>query len=169
MVAFVIDPTRSSAAFEIDEVLRGEPQRMVGTTSEVAGQFEMDPDDLSRVECSQIVVNARTFDTGSGNRDRAIRGPVILDSASGEFEFITFNATSVEGLQRSLTDGEMLAFTVAGDLVIRDTINTVTFDVVATPIDENTIDGSDDATVLRSDHGIGIPTPRASQTSGMRF
>jgi polyisoprenoid-binding protein YceI len=82
MVAFVIDPTRSSAAFEVDEVLRGEPQRVVGTTSEVAGQFEMDPDEMSSVEFSQIVVNARTFDTGSGNRDRALRGPVILASGS---------------------------------------------------------------------------------------
>jgi polyisoprenoid-binding protein YceI len=157
MVAFVIDPTRSSAAFEIDEVLRGEPQRVVGTTSELAGQFEMDPDELSSVEFSQIVVNARTFDTGSGNRDRAIRGPVILDSASDEFEFITFDATSVDGLQGALIEGEMLEFTVEGDLVIRDTVNTVTFDVTATPIDENTIDGSAEATVLRSDYGIGIP------------
>jgi len=157
MVAFVIDATRSSAAFEIDEVLRGEPQRVVGTTSELAGQFEMDPDDLSSVEFSQIVVNARTFDTGSGNRDRAIRGPVILDSASDEFEFITFDATSVEGLQGSLTEGELFEFTVDGDLTIRDTVNTVTFDVTATPIDEDTIDGSAEATVLRSDYGIGIP------------
>jgi polyisoprenoid-binding protein YceI len=157
MVAFVIDPTRSSASFEIDEVLRGEPQRVVGTTSEVAGQFEMYPDDLSSVEFSPIVVNARTFDTGSGNRDRAIRGPVILDSASDQFEFITFNATSVEGLQGSLTEGQMLEFTVEGDLIVQDTVDTVTFDVIATPIDENTIDGSAEATVLRSDYGIGIP------------
>ena len=157
MVAFVIDPTRSSAAFEIDEVLRGEPQRVIGTTSEVAGQFEMDPNDLSSVEFSQIVVNARTFDTGSGNRDRAIRGPVILDSASDEFEFITFDPTSVEGLQGSLAEGEMLEFTVEGDLAIRDTVNTVTFDVTATPTGETTIEGSAEATVLRSDYGIGIP------------
>ena len=157
MVAFVIDPTRSSAAFEIDEVLRGEPQRVIGTTSEVAGQFEMDPNDLSSVEFSQIVVNARTFDTGSGNRDRAIRGPVILDSASDEFEFITFEPTSVEGLQGSLAEGEMLEFTVEGDLAIRDTVNTVTFDVTATPTGESTIEGSAEATVLRSDYGIGIP------------
>ncbi len=157
MVAFVIDPTQSSAAFEIDEVLRGEPQRVIGTTSEVAGQFEMDPNDLSSVEFSQIVVNARTFDTGSRNRDRAIRGPVILDSARDEFEFITFNPSSVEGLQGSLAESEMLEFTVEGDLAIRDTINTVTFDVTATPTGESTIEGSAEATVLRSDYGIGIP------------
>jgi len=63
---FVIDPTRSSAAFEIDEVLRGEPQRMVGTTSEVAGRFEMDPDDVSSVEFSQIVVMPARSTPGRG-------------------------------------------------------------------------------------------------------
>ena len=72
--AFVIDATRSTAVFEIDEVLRGSPQRVVGTTSEVAGQIQVDPTDLSTIQFSQIVINARTFETGSGNRDRAIRG-----------------------------------------------------------------------------------------------
>jgi polyisoprenoid-binding protein YceI len=74
-VAFVVDSAQSSAAFEIDEVLRGEPKRVVGTTSEIAGQFLVDPDDLASIEFSPIVINARTFQTDSGNRDRAIRGP----------------------------------------------------------------------------------------------
>jgi polyisoprenoid-binding protein YceI len=76
--AFVIEATRSTAGFEIDEVLRGSPQRVVGATSEVAGQIQVDPSDLSTIQFSQIVINARTFGTDSGNRDRAIRGPVIL-------------------------------------------------------------------------------------------
>jgi polyisoprenoid-binding protein YceI len=68
-VAFVIDPAQSTAAFEIDEVLRGEPKRVVGRTSEIAGQFQVDPDDLESIEFSPIVINARTFETDSGNRD----------------------------------------------------------------------------------------------------
>jgi polyisoprenoid-binding protein YceI len=155
--AFVIDATRSTAAFEIDEVLRGSPQRVVGTTSEVAGQIQVDPTDLSTIQFSQIIINARTFETGSGNRDRAIRGPVILNSASDEFEFITFDVTSVEGLTGSLAVGEPLVFTVTGDLMIRDTTTSVTFDVTATPTDPDTIEGSASTTVLRSDYGIGIP------------
>ena len=51
----------------------------------------------------------------------------------------------------------MLEFTVEGDLEIRDTVDTVTFDVIATHIDENTFDGTAEATVLRSEYGIGIP------------
>lgn len=155
--AFVIDATQSTAAFEIDEVLRGTPKRVVGTTSEVAGQIQVDPADLSTIQFSQLVVNARTFETGSGNRDRAIRGPVILNSASDEFELITFDVTSAEGLSGSLAVGAPVSFMVTGDLLIRGTIQPVTFDVTATLIDEATIEGSASATVLRSDYGIGIP------------
>lgn len=155
--AFAIDAGQSSASFEIDEVLRGSPQRVVGTTSEVAGQVSLDPTDLSNIRFSQIIVNARTFDTGSGNRDRAIRGPVILNSASDEFELITFDVTSVDGLDGALSIGEPTGFTVTGDLVVRGTTNPATFDVTATLVDQGTIEGSASTTVLRSDYGIGIP------------
>lgn len=36
-VAFVLDASRSVAAFEIDEVLRGEPKRVLGTRAIVTG------------------------------------------------------------------------------------------------------------------------------------
>lgn len=156
--AFVIDPSQSSASFEIDEVLRGSAKRVVGTTSELAGQIQVDPADAATLQFSQIVVNARTFETDSGNRDRAIRGPVVLNSASDEFEFITFDVTTVDGLSDEVPLGERLTFSVTGDLLIRDTVNSVIFEVTATMVDDATIEGSAEATVLRSDYGIGIPS-----------
>ncbi len=156
-VVFVIDPSQSVAAFEIDEVLRGEPTHVVGTTSELAGQLEIDPSDLATARLSQIVINARTFDTGSGNRDRAIRGPVILNSASDEFEFITFDVTSVDGLSGEAAVGDTLEFTVTGDLTIKATTNPTTFDVTATLVDEGTLQGVAETTVTRTDFDLGIP------------
>lgn len=156
--AFVIDPSQSMASFEIDEVLRGSPKLVVGTTSELAGQLQFDPADAGTLQFSQIVVNARTFETDSGNRDRAIRGPVVLNSASDEFEFITFDVTTIDGLGDEVPVGEPLTFSVTGDLLIRDTINPVTFEVTATMVDDATIEGSAEATVSRSDYGIGIPS-----------
>ncbi len=156
--AFVIDASQSVGSFEIDEILRGEPNRVVGTTSEVAGQVAVDPADASNVQFSQIIINARTFETDSAMRDRQIRGPIILDSASDEFEFITFDVTSVEGLSGSLTVGEEVAFAIAGDLQIRGLTRPVTFDVTATLVDDTTIEGQAITTVLRSDFEIGIPS-----------
>ena len=157
-VVFVIDPSQSVAAFEIDEVLRGEPTHVVGTTSELAGQLELDPSDLATARLSQIVINARTFDTGSGNRDRAIRGPVILNSASDEFEFITFDVTSVDGLTGEAAIGDTLEFTVSGDLTIKATTNPTTFEVTATLVDDSTLQGVAETTVTRTAFDLGIPS-----------
>jgi polyisoprenoid-binding protein YceI len=156
-VAFVIDPGQSLATFELDEVLRGSPQHVVGTTTEVAGQVQFDPEDLTTVQFSQILVNARTFATDSSLRDRAIRGPIVLNSAEDEFEFITFDVTSVDGLPDSISPGEEVTFTMTGDLHIKETIAPVTFDVTVEMTEESTITGTAQTTVLRSDFGIGIP------------
>ncbi len=147
----------SFASFEIDEELRGTPQQVVGTTTEVAGQVQVDVSDLSTVQFSDIVINARTFKTDSSRRDRAIRGPVILNSASDEFEFVTFNSSSIEGLEGSLSPGETVEFTVIGDLTIKGTTNAAVFDVSATLADDDTIEGVARVVVLRSDFDIAIP------------
>jgi polyisoprenoid-binding protein YceI len=155
--AFVIDPVQSTASFSIDEVLRGDPQTVIGTTSEVAGQVQVDPTDLSGALFSQIVINARTFTTDSSFRDRAIRGPVILNSASDEFELITFDITSTD-LTGAADVGDSIDFTVTGDLLIRGVTQPTTFDVSVTLTDDLTLTGTASTTVSRSDFEIGIPS-----------
>lgn len=156
--AFVIDNAQSTVSFEIDEELRGEPQHVIGETDQVAGQVQVSLDDLSTAQFSQIVVNARTFQTDSERRDRAIRGPVILNSASDENELITFDVTSVAGLDGAFSPGETVEFEIIGDLLIRDTTNEVIFAAQVTFVDETTVEGTATANVLRSDFGIGIPS-----------
>jgi polyisoprenoid-binding protein YceI len=154
---FVIESEESQATFTLNEVLRGEPQTVMGATSELAGQFVLDLEDLTQTQFSDFVVNARTFVTGSSNRDRAIRGPIILNSATDEFEFITFSVKEALGLDGSAGLGDTLTFTLVGDLTIRDQTNEVEFEVTATLVDASTVDGTATADVLRSDFGIGIP------------
>lgn len=156
-VAFVIDAARSRATFTLDEVLRGTPNTVVGTTSEIAGQFTFDPNDLASSSFSAIIVNARTLTTDSSIRDRVIRGPVILNSASDEFELITFEITSIAGLNGSASVGDEVTFELVGDLSIKGTTNQVMFQVTATYSDPDNITGRASATVLRSDFGIDIP------------
>lgn len=156
--AYVIDQSQSTASFQIDEVLRGEPKTVVGVTDQVAGQVAVEPNDLGASQFSDIVINARTFQTDSDQRNRAIRGPVILNSASDEFEFITFSPTSVDGLDGETAQvGSSYQFSVSGDLTIRGTTAPVDFDVTVEMVDDATLVGSATATVLRSDFGIGIP------------
>lgn len=158
-VAYVIDPSQSVASFQLDEVLRGEPKTVVGTTDQVAGQVLVVADDLGASVFSDIVINARTFSTDSEQRNRALRGPVVLDSGSDEHELITFTPTTIDGLDGvDPAVGESYRFTVQGDLTIKGTTAPATFDVSVEMIDEGSIAGVATAQVLRSDFGIGIPS-----------
>lgn len=157
-IVFVVDPEHSAAVFELDESLRGSPNRVVGTTNQIAGQVKVDPADISAAVFSQIVVNARTFETDSPRRDQAMRGPIILDSGSDEHELITFDVTSTSGPSGAVVVGDTVRFGITGDLTIRGSTNEVTFDVEVTFQDEATITGSASVVVLRSAFGIGIPS-----------
>lgn len=156
---FVIDATQSSASFQLDEVLRGQPTTVVGTTDQVAGQMLVVGDDLGGSVLSDIVINARTFTTDSEQRNKAIRGPVILDSASDQHELIVFTPTSIDGLDGTQAGvGQSYQFTVDGELTIRGTTAPATFDVTVDMIDEDSMSGVATTQVLRSDFGIGIPS-----------
>jgi polyisoprenoid-binding protein YceI len=154
---FAIVGEESQAAFELDEVLRGSPKQVVGTTSDVAGEIFIDADDLAGSEIGAIVINARTFTTGSSFRDRAIRGPVILNSAEDAFELITFQPTAIEGLSGPVVAGKEFGFRVIGDLSIKGTTRPVTFEVLATLVGDDRLEGHAQTQVLRADFGIGIP------------
>lgn len=157
-ISFEIDQTQSAARFEIDEVLNGNPTHVVGTTDQVVGQVRVDLNDLSTVEFSDIVINARTLATGSSRRDRAIRGPVILNSGSDEHELITLEVVSVDGLGGTAEVGESVEFRLTGDLTIKGNTQRVTFDMTVTRLDENTVEGSATAEVTRDMFEIGIPS-----------
>lgn len=154
--AFVLDPTRTTAIYEIGEVLNRRDNTAVGRTQEVAGQFMVDPS--GDVRFSQILINARTFVSDSSNRDRLVRGPVILNSASDEHEFIVFEIVEVVGAIDSLEAGRSASFTITGDLTIKGQTHRVSFEVEATMVDDSTVQGTAVAVVLRSDFGIGIPS-----------
>lgn len=156
--AYVIDPQRSTATYEIDEILRGNPNRVVGVTDQVAGQVLVELSDPASVRFSTILINARTFVTDSSQRDRVVRGPVVLNSADEEFELITFEVTGVEGIDGEISIGDQLALRVTGDLTIKGATNPTTFEVTVTLVDESTISGVATAVVLRTEFGIGIPS-----------
>ncbi len=158
---FVIDPTRSTASFELNEVLNGNPNIVVGTTSAVAGQVAVDPLDPTGMRFSQILINARTFQTDSSLRDRQIRGPTILNSARDEFEYITFDVTTFNGPAGPVSVGSIRDLTITGNLTIKGATQPVTFEVTITYVDESTITGTALAMVRRADFGIGIPSVRS--------
>ena len=82
---------------------------------------------------------------------------MILDSGNDEFELITFEPTSIEGLSGAIAEGEELDFQVTGDLTVRGATAPVTFDVTAS-LTGGSLQGTAVATISRADFGIGIPS-----------
>ena len=145
----------TEARFLIYEDLRGEPFTVVGVTTEVVGRINVNRADLAGSRMGDILINARTFVTDTGNRDRAIRGPILN---AEQFEFIVFRPLAIIGLSGAAEPGVEWSFTVEGELTVRDITKPVTFDVVARLEDGDVLEGKASATVFRSDFNLSIPS-----------
>ena len=150
-VLFRIVPEESEVRFEIDEILRGAPTLVVGTTNQIAGDFIVDFANLGASELGTLRINVRTLRTPEDRRDRAIRSR-ILESASDEFEFITFEPVNLVGLPESAP------FQIVGNLTIRNITREVTFDAELTLAAPDRVEGTAVTVIQRPDYNLTIPS-----------
>ena len=153
---FRIVPEESEARYEIDELLRGEPTRVVGLTDQVAGDIIVDFANASASQVGVIRINVRTMETPEDRRDRAVRSR-ILQSAEDQFEFVDFTPTALEGLPDSVAVGDTASFTIVGDLKIREITAEARFQTTVTVVAEDRLEGTAEATLLRSTYNLVIP------------
>lgn len=159
---FQIVSGESTARYEIDEILLGKDKRVVGTTSEVAGQLIVNLADPRQSKVGVIRVNARTFKTDSGKRDRAVRN-FVLDSGQDKWEFIEFTPSEVRQLPEKVQLGDELTFEILGDLKIRDSVKIVIFDATINLESDRLIRGTASTVVTREEFGLKIPNvPKVS-------
>lgn len=146
----------SEARYEIDELLRGEPFRVVGRTDQVAGDIILDFADASASQVGVIRINVRTLMTDEERRDRATRSR-ILQSAEDAYEFVDFTPTALEGLPDAVSVGDTATFTIVGDLKIREITAEARFEATVNVVAEDRLEGTAEATVLRSTYDLIIP------------
>jgi polyisoprenoid-binding protein YceI len=151
---YQIDPSVSSARFVVDEVLRGSPKTVVGTTNQVAGQIAADLDDLDTVRVGTIRINARTLTTDADGRNRMLQNQILQTE---QHEYITFTPNRMIGLPNSVAIGQSFTFQMIGDLSIRGTARETTFDVVVTPTADDRLEGTASTTIRYADWGVSIP------------
>jgi polyisoprenoid-binding protein YceI len=151
---FELDPNASSARFVINEILRGSPYTVVGTTNQVAGQIAADLDDLDRAQVGTIRINARTLTTDADGRNRMLKNQILQ---TDEHEYITFTPKQMLGLPETVQVGQSFTFQMVGDLAIRGTARETRFDVVVTPTAENRLEGTASSTIRYADWGVSIP------------
>jgi polyisoprenoid-binding protein YceI len=160
-IIFEIVPAESEARFNIDEVLRGTPTTVVGATDQVAGQFAVNPNDLSTTQVGIIQVNVRTLATDNQFRNRAIKNRILL---TDDYEFITFTPQEVIGLPETGTVGEPYTFQIVGDLTITDVAQQKTFEVTATAVSDTRIEATATTAFLYTDFELFIPDAPAVDT-----
>jgi|HigsolmetaAR202D_1030399.scaffolds.fasta_scaffold10396_1 polyisoprenoid-binding protein YceI len=151
---FEIVANESEARFVIEEVLRGADVTVVGKTSMIAGQIEINPSDLSSTRLGVIQVNARDIATDNNMRNRAIKN-FILDTNT--FEFVTFTPVELVGLPASASVGDTVNFQIVGDLTIKDVTKRVTFDAQVTAVSETRVEGSASTSFPYRDFNLAIP------------
>lgn len=154
-VLYRISQEDSTVEYNIDETLRGDDITVVGATSEVAGDIIVNTADPSLSRVGTMKINARTFQTDEPRRDAAV-GRGILESENDEYEFITFEPSSIEGLPAAWTYGEAVEVSVTGDLTIKDTTQTVTFEGTAT-LTEDQLTTEIQTTVNYEDFDVFVP------------
>ena len=148
--------SESQAAFSLNEDLYGKLTLVVGTTNQVAGEIKFVQSSPATLSIGEIKINARTFKTDNEKRNATI-GRMILKSEEAGNEYITFKTTSVTGLPTAIETGKEFSYKVTGDLTIRGTTKSVTFDAKSTVAADGSLKATAKTTVTYGDYGISIP------------
>jgi polyisoprenoid-binding protein YceI len=162
---FTIDSSNSEASFTIDEVLFGQQNTVVGATSQVAGQIQVDKSDPSKSQVGQIKVDLTGLKTDSNLRNNTIQGR-ILETGDSSNQFAVFTPKSISGLPSTVTTGQAFSFTITGDLTIHGVTRSAIFDTTATLESDTKLSGQAQTTVKYKDFDINIPdVPSVSSVS----
>lgn len=154
---FAIDQSQSVASFTLDEELMGAPKTVVGTTSLVSGEIQIDPTNPSATTISTIQIDASDFTTDSDRRNGAINRFVLRTNDAAN-QYITFTPTAIEGLPETVAVGDSFTLQITGDLTISGVTNSVAFETVINVPADNQISGTATAQVLRSEFNLTIPS-----------
>lgn len=164
-VIFTLDASASKASFTTHEVLLGQPNTVVGTTTGVTGQALVNQSAPSKSEVGVIRVDLTGLATDSDLRNRTIQNRILETGLSGN-QYATFTAKSIAGMPSAVAIGQQISFTLTGDLTIHQVTRTATFAVTATLTSANTLTGHAQTTVNYSDFNITIPNvPNVSDVS----
>lgn len=146
----------SQARFYIDEVLFGSDKTVEGITPDVTGEIQFDLASPSTATVGTITINARTLLTDDNRRNGQIQNR-ILQSAEDEFQYITFEPTSITGLPETVAVGDTFNVQMTGNLTIKGMALEKTFDVAVTVASEGQLTGLGTTTITHQEYELSIP------------
>jgi polyisoprenoid-binding protein YceI len=152
-ILYQIDPTQSEVRYEVGETFFRDNRFAVavGTTQGIAGQLLIDFAQPSNTQIGDIVIDVSQFTSDESRRDNFIRNNGLQSAA---YPLATFSPTSIDGLPAQIADGDSVSFTMIGDLTVKETTRSVTWNVTLT-LDGDHVVGTASTEVLMSDFGVG--------------
>jgi polyisoprenoid-binding protein YceI len=146
----------SQARFYINEVLLGNDKTVEGVTSDVTGDIQFDLASPSTATVGTITINARDLTTDDNRRNGQIQNR-ILEASKDEFQYITFEPTSIAGLPETATVGDTFNVQMIGNLTIHGMTLEKTFDVAVTVASETQLTGLGSTTITHQEFELSIP------------
>ena len=141
----------SEVGYRVDESINGFDTTANGRTQAIEGTFTIDGTIASAAD---FTVDMTTFTSDEARRDRQFNGR-IMDV--GNFPTSTFVLTEPIDFQQVPTDGTTITATATGDLTLRGTTKSVTFEVEAT-FKNGRVGVLGKIPVLFSEYGIPNPS-----------
>ncbi len=152
---FSIVPTDSKAVYEVDEVLRGTPTHVVGSTQNITGSVSLDVNS-NQIKSANVVLDASSFKTDISTRDDNVRKLVLKAEEPGN-ESITFNLISISGIDSGLVVGQEMPVSITGDLAILGVVKPTTFSGIVSLSESGALRIIASADITYADFGVVIP------------
>jgi polyisoprenoid-binding protein YceI len=164
MRIFAIMPEASEVSYRVqEEFFDGAVMRLgkllgltetVGKTNQIEGEVQLDLNQTNPLVAGDFAVNISALTSDDRRRDQRIREQWLESNA---FPIARFRATGVEGFPASYQEGEVVAFTLHGEMTIRTVTQPVVFDVSA-QLAGDTLTGSAVTRLRMSDFGFEPPS-----------
>jgi polyisoprenoid-binding protein YceI len=156
-------PTSGSVlGYRVKEVLFGQSAEAVGRTSDISGTMTINGAAVSAVD---LTVNLKTVSSDRSQRDGQFQGRIMNTSS---FPTATFKLTQPLTLSAVPTDSSVVDAKATGNLTLRGTTKTVTFDLKAQRDGQNIkVNGS--IPVVFADYDIPNPSlgPASTEDHGV--
>jgi len=155
-IRLVVVPGKSQANYRVREQLANvsAPSDAVGTTSSFTGTI-VGKLDGTIVADSKFVVDLSTLKSDQGQRDNFLRQSVLQ---TNQYRYATFVPTAATGLPKTIPTSGQVSFQLTGDLSIKTTTKSITWDVTCQPASATA--GACHATTSFTFADVGLTVPR---------
>ena len=160
--AFIIDTKKSNASYEAHFLVAGvtAPGSVTGITGDVSGEFLLTSDAHPAITSMKILVDLRTLDSGSSERDDHVRTDTLEVS---KYPYAMFTVVNAQVLPGSYSEGQKVSFQLKGNLTLHGVTRATVFTMQAQLV-SNAVSGFATTLIHLQDFNMKTPITTAAVT-----